>query len=63
MSSALATVCCWASQVFMSSCITLTCGVDNNLARVATSGFFRKLGIPVVLIAVDYAAEQGNVLA
>ena len=41
----------------------VVCGVDNNLARVATSGFFRKLGIPVVLIAVDYAAEQGNVLA
>lgn len=40
----------------------VVCGVDNNLARVATSGFFRKLGIPVVFIAVDYAAEQGNVL-
>lgn len=39
----------------------VVCGVDNNLARVETSRFFRKLNIPVVFIAVDYAAEQGYV--
>ncbi|MGZ5527445.1 MAG: ThiF family adenylyltransferase [Limisphaerales bacterium] len=37
------------------------CGVDNGATRVAVSNYFRQRNIPVVFIAVDYAAEHGYV--
>lgn len=39
----------------------VVCGVDNTEARVAASTHFRRLGIPVVFIAVDLLAECGHV--
>ncbi len=39
----------------------VVCGVDNNAARVAVSEYYRKHGIPVIFIAVDYMAENGYV--
>jgi adenylyltransferase/sulfurtransferase len=37
------------------------CGVDNGKTRIEVSNHFRKLGVPVVFIAVDYVAESGYV--
>lgn len=37
------------------------CGVDNGKTRVEVSNYYRKLGIPVIFIAVDYVAESGYV--
>ena len=39
----------------------VVCGVDNSIARVAVSKYYRTLGIPVIFIAVDYVAENGYV--
>lgn len=39
----------------------VVCGVDNSIARIAVSAYYRTRGIPVVFIAVDYMAEQGYV--
>jgi molybdopterin/thiamine biosynthesis adenylyltransferase len=36
-------------------------GVDNGETRVAASVFFRKLGVPVIFIAVNWQAEAGYV--
>jgi len=41
------------------SASAVVCGVDNGKTRVEVCNYFRKLGIPVVFIAVDYAAEHG----
>ncbi len=37
------------------------CGVDNNVARVTVSEYYRKRNIPVIFLAVDYKAEAGYV--
>jgi molybdopterin-synthase adenylyltransferase len=37
------------------------CGVDNGETRVAVSDHYRKLGIPVIFVAVDRVAEAGHV--
>lgn len=37
------------------------CGVDNNPARVAAGRYFRRLGIPVVFVAVSRDADHGYV--
>jgi molybdopterin/thiamine biosynthesis adenylyltransferase len=39
----------------------VVCGVDNSQARVAVSEYYRALGVPVIFIAADYAAENGYV--
>jgi hypothetical protein len=35
------------------------CGVDNNRARVAASGYFRSKSIPVIFTAVSRDADHG----
>src|SRR5581483_2225232 len=42
-------------------CDIAVCGVDNNPARVATSRFFLRVGIPVVFTAVSRDANHGYV--
>jgi molybdopterin/thiamine biosynthesis adenylyltransferase len=37
------------------------CGVDNGKTRVGVSEYYRRLGIPVIFIAVDMEAEAGQV--
>jgi molybdopterin/thiamine biosynthesis adenylyltransferase len=37
------------------------CGVDNNPARVATSRYFRDLGVPVVFTAISVNGDHGYV--
>ena len=39
----------------------VVCGVDNSEARVAVSRYYRRLGTPVIFIAVDLLAECGHV--
>lgn len=39
----------------------VVCGVDNSAARVAVSQHYRRLGTPVIYIAVDMLAECGHV--
>jgi molybdopterin/thiamine biosynthesis adenylyltransferase len=39
----------------------VVCGVDNSKARVAASQHYRRLGTPVIFIAVDLLAECGHV--
>ncbi len=39
----------------------VVCGVDNAAARVAVSKYYRRLGTPVIFIAVDLLAECGHV--
>ena len=43
------------------SCDVAVCGVDNNPARVATSRYFRKLGVPVIFAAVSRDGDHGYV--
>jgi molybdopterin/thiamine biosynthesis adenylyltransferase len=43
------------------SASAVVCGVDNGKTRVEVCNYFRKLRIPGVFIAVDYAAEHGYV--
>lgn len=43
------------------SCDVAICGVDNNPARVAASGYFRARGIPVVFTAVSRDGDHGYV--
>ena len=38
----------------------VVCGVDNSEARVAVSRYYRRLGTPVIFIAVDLLAECGH---
>ncbi|PWU11726.1 MAG: hypothetical protein C5B51_02100 [Terriglobia bacterium] len=42
-------------------CNVAVCGVDNNPARVLASGYFRKLGRPVIFLAVSADADHGYV--
>ena len=43
------------------SCDVVICGVDNNLARVAASRYFRAQRIPVVFTAVSLNGDHGYV--
>ena len=43
------------------SCDVAICGVDNNLARVAASRYFRAQGIPAIFTAVSADADHGYV--
>lgn len=43
------------------SCDVAVCGVDNNPARRAASGYFRRRGIPVVFAAVSRDGDHGYV--
>ena len=42
-------------------CDVAVCGVDNNLARVAASRYFRAARIPVIFTAVSRDADHGYV--
>ena len=44
------------------ACDVAICGVDNNPARVAASGYFRGQGIPVIFTAVSLNGDYGYVL-
>ena len=49
------------AREFLLACEVAICGVDNNPARVAASGFFRAKGIPVIFAAVSRDADHGYV--
>jgi molybdopterin/thiamine biosynthesis adenylyltransferase len=50
-----------ASKVDL-SCDVAICGVDNNPARVASSKYFRAMGIPVIFTAVSRDGDHGYVV-
>jgi molybdopterin-synthase adenylyltransferase len=43
------------------SCDAAICGVDNNLARVFASRYFRATGVPVIFTAVSRDGDHGYV--
>jgi len=43
------------------SCDVVVCGVDNDLARVAASRYFRRQRVPVIITAVSSDGDHGYV--